>query len=156
MVIKFAGHFKQTQWHSVLEAAINVTVSLIGVHFYGIYGVLLGTIAALLYRTNDMIIYANKKILHRSPWKTYRRWLVNLALFIAATVLSKPLLAHVELDTYPRIILWAAITCIVVMPLFFAAASIFDMETFRYVRELVTPFLKRAWDRFRGRSRTQE
>ena len=156
MVIKFAGHFKQTQWRSVLEAIINITVSLIGVHFCGIYGVLIGTITALLYRTNDMIIYANKKILHRSPWKTYRRWLVNLALFIAVTVLSKPLFAHIALDTYPRIILWAAITSVVVIPLFFVVASMFDRETYRYAKTLVTPYLKQARDKLKGRSRTHD
>ena len=154
MVIKFAGHFRQTQWRSVLEAVINITVSMIGVYFYGIYGVLLGTIAALLYRTNDMIIYANKKILHRSPWKTYRRWLVNLALFIVLTGLSKLIFAHIALDTYPRIILWAAITCIVVIPMFFAMASIFDRETYRYAKELVTPYLKRVWSKFMGHAQT--
>lgn len=156
MLIKFAGHFKQTQWHSVMEAVINITVSLIGVHFYGIYGVLIGTIAALLYRTNDMIIYASKKILNRSPWKTYRRWLVNLALFIALTVLSKPVFAHIALDTYPRIILWAAITCVVVIPLFFVVASIFDKETYRYTKELIGPCLNGAWSKLKRCARVQK
>lgn len=156
MVIKFAGHFKQTQWRSVLEAIINITVSLIGVHFCGIYGVLIGTITALLYRTNDMIIYANKKILHRSPWKTYRRWLVNLALFIVVTVLSKPLFVRIALDTYPRIILWAAITSVVVIPLFFVVASMFDRETYRYAKTLVVPYLKQARGKLKRRSQTHD
>lgn len=147
MVIKFAGHFKQTQWRSVLEAVINMTVSLVGVRFFGIYGVLLGTIVALLYRSNDMIIYANKKILNRSPWKTYRRWLVNLTLFTAVTMLSKPLFARITLDTYPRIILWAAITSIVVIPMFFAAASMFDRETYRYTKSIIAPYLQRFFHR---------
>lgn len=155
-VINYAGHFRLTQWRSVLESAINVIVSLVCVFKFGIYGVLLGTIAALLYRTNDMIIYANKKILHRSPWKTYRRWLVNLVLFIMVTVISKRLFAHIALDTYPRIILWAAIACIVVMPLFFAVASIFDRETYRYAKELITPHLKHVRDKSRGRARTPQ
>lgn len=155
-IIEYAGHFKQTQWRAILESVINIVVSLACVFKFGIYGVLIGTIAALLYRTNDMIIYANKKILHRSPWKTYRRWLVNLALFIAVTVLSKLLFSHIVLDTYPRIILWAAIACIVVIPLFFAVASIFDRETYRYAKELVTPHLKRVWNKLRGHSQTQE
>lgn len=145
LVIKFAGHFKQTQWHSVLEAAINVGVSLVGVYFCGIYGVLIGTIAALLYRTNDMIIYANKKILNRSPWKTYRRWLVNLGMFIAFTLISKAVFAHVALDTYLRIILWAAMSCVVVIPAFFVAASLCDIGTYRYAKALLTSYLHKAW-----------
>ena len=156
MVIKFAGHFKQTQWRSVLEAVINLTVSLLAVHFYGIYGVLAGTIAALLYRTNDMIIYANKKILKRSPWKTYRCWFVNLALFVVLTLLSRLIFTHIALDTYPRIILWAVVASIVVIPLFFTVASIFDRKTYRYVKELITPYLKRTWNRFKRLSQSQE
>ena len=152
MTINFAEHFKLTQNRSIIETIINIAVSLICVFRFGIYGVLLGTIAALLYRTNDMIIYANKKILHRSPWKTYRRWLVNLALFVVVTVLSKLLFTHILLNTYPRIILWAAITCIIVIPLFFAVASIFDRETYRHAKELVTPYLKRVWNKLHSRA----
>lgn len=156
LTINFAEHFRLTQWRSILESIINIVVSLACVFQFGIYGVLLGTIAALLYRTNDMIIYANKKILHRSPWKTYRRWLVNLALFIAVTALSKLAFAHVALDTYPRIILWAAITCVVVIPLFFAVASIFDTETYHYAKELLSPHLNRVWNKLRGQAQTEE
>lgn len=152
LTINFAEHFKLTQNRSIFEAAINIVVSLICVFRFGIYGVLLGTIAALLYRTNDMIIYANKKILHRSPWKTYRRWLVNLAMFIAVTVLSKPLLAHVALDSYPRIIMWAAITCIVVIPLFFTVSSLFDRETYGYAKKLISPYLSRMWSRLKRKA----
>ena len=155
LVINYAGHFKQTQWRSILESVINITVSLTCVFRFGIYGVLIGTIAALLYRTNDMIIYANKKILQRSPWKTYRRWLVNLALFIAITVLSKPLFARIALDTYPRIILWAAITCVIVIPLFFAVASLFDRETYRYAKELFAPYWKKVKMKLTGRADAQ-
>ena len=149
--IHVAGHFRQTKWHAWTEMIINVGVSLLGVLIWGIYGGLIGTIAALLFRANAMIIYANKNILHRSPWKTYRRWLVNLALFISLTVLFKPLFAHISLNTYPRIILWAAITCIIVIPLFFAVASIFDRETYRHAKGLVTPYLKRVWNKLHSR-----
>ena len=149
--IHVAGHFRQTQWHAWTEMIVNIVVSLIGVLKWGIYGVLIGTIVALLFRANAMIIYANKKILQRSPWKTYRRWLANLALFIAITVLSKPLFARIALDTYPRIILWAAITCVIVIPLFFAVASLFDRETYRYAKELFAPYWKKVKMRLTGR-----
>ena len=140
--IKFAGHFKQTVNRTVFESVINLSVSIFCVFRFGIHGVLIGTIAALLYRTNDMIIYANKKILDRSPWKTYRRWLINLALFVAVTLISKPVFAHISLDTYPKIIFWAAISCLIIVPLFFAVASLFDRKTYEYAKELVTPYIK--------------
>lgn len=81
-VINYAGHFKQTAPRSVLESVINLTVSLVGVKLWGIYGVLLGTVAALLYRTNDIICYSNRKILHRGPWRTYAVHAVDLAALV--------------------------------------------------------------------------
>lgn len=81
-IIDYAGHYKQTQWRSVLETSINLIVSLVAVNKFGIYGVLIGTIMALLYRTNDTILYANHVIMKRSAWSTYRRWFRNLLLLI--------------------------------------------------------------------------
>ncbi len=80
-VINFAGHFRQMKWRTVLESTINIVASIALVYTLGIYGVLLGTIIAYLYRTNDIILYANKKILGRNPWHTYSLWLGNMAVF---------------------------------------------------------------------------
>lgn len=81
VVISIAERFEDTKWRSVVESIINVTVSLWAVKKLGIYGVLLGTIVALLYRTNDMIIYA-ARILKRSPLITYKRWIINIICFV--------------------------------------------------------------------------
>lgn len=67
--VNCAGHFKETLSRTVAETIINLVVSIVGVIFLGIYGVLLGTIVALAYRTFDFIFYANKVILQRSPKK---------------------------------------------------------------------------------------
>lgn len=81
-IIGFAGEFKSTQWRAWLETAINLVVSFACVFEFGIYGVLLGTIAAVLYRANDIILFANHRVLKRSAWSTYRRWLTNAIIFI--------------------------------------------------------------------------
>ena len=65
-MVSHAGHFK-TEWRSVIEATINITVSVLMIPKFGIYGALMGTIAALLYRTNVLILYAYKyliKVMH--------------------------------------------------------------------------------------------
>ncbi len=80
--INYAGHFKKTTPQTVAESVLNLAVSLAGVYYFGIYGVLIGTIVALLYRTNDIIIYANTRILQRKPWRTYAIYSVNIVIFI--------------------------------------------------------------------------
>ena len=144
MTITQAGHFKQTQYRSLLEAAINIVVSLLCAWKFGIYGVLMGTIAALLYRSNDMILYANLRILGRNPWITYRRWLLNLALFFIVTVVGKWFFSFVALDSYFSIISWAVVTCIVVIPLFFGVASLCEQEVFHFALSLLKPYLHKV------------
>ena len=81
-VLNFEGVFEKTRHHAVIEAVLNVTVSVVAINLWGIIGGIIGTIAALLYRGNMMIYYANKKILSRSLIKTYRKYIVNFTLFI--------------------------------------------------------------------------
>ena len=88
-LITISGHARATQMRSIIEAAINLVTSIILVNLVGIYGVLLGTIVALLYRSNDIIIYANKKILKRSPMCTYKKMFVYLAIFACVALLCE-------------------------------------------------------------------
>ena len=80
-LINYAGHFKETQWRAIAEASINIVASIIGIYYFGIYGALVGTILASLYRTNDMILYVYKYFIKLSPWITYKRWLSCFVIF---------------------------------------------------------------------------
>ena len=114
--ISYAQHFKQTQWRAILEMLINLTVSIVGVAFLGIYGVLLGTLAALLYRANDMIIYSNVLVLEQSPKRTYLRWGVDLAAFAAAVFLL-PRILPIDSISYFELAWKAAVYTIAVFVL---------------------------------------
>lgn len=134
-IINFAGTFKQTQWRSVIESAINICVSLFLVTRIGIYGVLIGTITALLYRTNDVIIYANVDILHRKPWKTYRRWIVNLLIMIVLVysslwIMPKP-------TNFLMWIVYAMIISIISFIAFMVIDTLFDRQASNYMRQLL-------------------
>lgn len=124
-LIKLAGHAKKTVPRAMLEAGINLAVSIVLVNFLGIYGVLLGTVAALLYRTNDMIIYANRRILGRSPWRTYRTVLLNSILFAAIFLLTRGLdLSFI--NSFPRFLVAGAVCFVAALAVYLginAAAS---------------------------------
>lgn len=140
-VINYAQHFKQTQWRSIAESCINIVVSLICVRLFGIYGVLFGTIIALVYRANDMIIYANVKLLKRNPLITYRRWGVNFVLFVLFTYFGKAALAFVALDNYFTIIICAVVACIIVVPSFFLVCFLLERKTAKIMIDLVKKVL---------------
>ena len=92
--INVAGHFQSTLRQTILETTINLVVSLVSVANFGMIGVLFGTVAALLYRSNEIIYYGNRKILNRSPWPSYRIYILDLILFLAAAATSGFLNLH--------------------------------------------------------------
>lgn len=138
-VINYAGHFKQTKHHAMIEMCINLVVSIVGVKFYGIYGVLIGTSAALLFRTNAMIIYASKKLLKRTSWIVYRRWILNLVVFAIFTFVCKNI--SIPTNNYFQIVLSAAISCVIIIPLFFVIASLSEIKTFKNTIAMLKPYL---------------
>lgn len=137
-VINIAQRFEDTKWRAILESCINLTVSVALTYKLGIYGVLLGTIAALLYRANDMIIYA-AHVLKRSPLITYRRWVVNVVLFIAISLTF----SHYNIIVlgYVDFILKASVFGFIVVVAFLATNSFIERESakylIRYMRSLI-------------------
>jgi O-antigen/teichoic acid export membrane protein len=139
-VINFAGEFKNTKNSSLIETGINLVVSLVLVQFIGIYGVLLGTIFALLYRANYMISYANKKILKRSPKATYRRWFINFGIFLVTIIAFTGVFYN--LDSYFKIVLWGGISLIVLSCVYLAVNSFFEREAYMLAKKKVFAVLK--------------
>jgi len=70
-----AGHYKQTQWSAIMEAIINIVISIIGGVKFGLIGVASGTFVAMLYRTCYLAWYLKKNILNRS----FSKYLLHLA-----------------------------------------------------------------------------
>ena len=80
-IIEYAGGFTKTRFHAVWEMVINITCSVAAIFYMGICGAILGTIAALVYRSVVTIYYSNKKVLQRSPLFTCKIILSNTAVF---------------------------------------------------------------------------
>lgn len=65
-MIQAAGHFKQTQTSAVIEAVLNLSISIVVVFKFGLIGVAIGTIIAVFYRTIYFVCYLSKNILKRN------------------------------------------------------------------------------------------
>ena len=91
-VINAAGHFRQTQWRAMAEAAINIAASVVFTLWLGFRGVLLGSLCSYAYRTADMIIYANGRILRRGSFASLAKIAALGIAFGAASVVLRGLL----------------------------------------------------------------
>lgn len=76
-VIMAAGHFKQTQSSAIIEAVINIVITIICVFKFGLIGVVCGTVIAMTYRTIYFVVYLKKNILHRPIAKFIRVELID-------------------------------------------------------------------------------
>jgi len=72
-IICAAGHYKQTQGRAIVEALINITVSLLLISHLGMVGILIGMCTSFLYRTADVIIYSAKNFTKGSLKTTVNR-----------------------------------------------------------------------------------
>ncbi|MBQ8880921.1 MAG: polysaccharide biosynthesis C-terminal domain-containing protein [Oscillospiraceae bacterium] len=87
IVVLSAGHYKQTQTSSFIEVGINVVLTLALVFNFGLVGVAIGTLGAMLYRTVYLAWYLSGNILHRDFRFFVKHMLVDL-LCVAAIVLT--------------------------------------------------------------------
>jgi O-antigen/teichoic acid export membrane protein len=140
-LINYAGHFKETQYRAIMEAFINLAVSLVATYFWGIYGVLLGTIVALTYRTLDMYFYTSRRFLNRSVWVSIRHWLLYLIAFIVIVVLNYflPIYAVSYFE-----LLWKAVIVGVVVCLYFGICTfIFNIDEVKGLFRIAKDFILR-------------
>ena len=80
-IIKAAGHFKETQSGSFITTAINAGVSTILIFKYGLEGIAIGTLVAMLYHTIYFVLYLSKNILKRSTIYFVKYIVVDIIVF---------------------------------------------------------------------------
>lgn len=112
MLVEAAGHFKQTRNGAIFEAIINIGVSVTLVSRFGLIGVSIGTLAALLFRTVQYSYYASKYILHRDIFVVIKRMLVSILEAAVAASLVKTI-RFKAIETYSSWIEYSVIAALI-------------------------------------------
>ncbi len=138
-----AGHYKQTRNGAFAEAGINVAVSVICVFVWGIVGVAIGTLAAMVFRTVQYAWYLSKNILERS-FGVFVKRVVIAALISVASFLLVNVLPKVAVESYITWFLFAIETAAVVVAITFIFSFIFaKTELIDSIGYIKNTFLKR-------------
>lgn len=77
-LLSIAGKFDDTKNQAVWEMCINIAVSVPATVILGIPGCLLGTVAALVYRTNALMRYSSANIVGERVILSYKKLFVNI------------------------------------------------------------------------------
>ena len=113
IVIKAAGHFRETQNGAYIAACINVVMTVVLVSKFGLIGAASGTLAAMLYHTCYFVWYLRKHILQRSVKYFVKHMVTDLAAAIAAYFLTRNFV--LESVSYISWIFLAAKTTLIVL-----------------------------------------
>ena len=106
-----AGHFKETQTSAILEAVLNILVSIFLVFSYGLVGVAIGTLVAMTYRTIYLAWYLRDNILNRPFYKFLEHIVIDALCVIAIVITTYSF--HMEAVSWFHWIICAFKTCIV-------------------------------------------
>ncbi|WP_346967431.1 lipopolysaccharide biosynthesis protein [Clostridium perfringens] len=87
LAINVSGTFKETQRGAIIEAIINLSVSITFFFILGIKGLLLGTIMAMFFRSFDITYFTYKNILNKKMKNFYLQFFSHLIPAIAISLL---------------------------------------------------------------------
>lgn len=86
-IIKAAGHYKETQKGSFIQMTINIVLSVILVFKFGLNGVAIGTLVAMIYHTTYFAWYLRKNILSRKFILYIRHIIIDIIVVIVSIFL---------------------------------------------------------------------
>lgn len=129
-IVNSAGHFRETRQKAIIEAAINLAVSVALVSHLGIAGVLLGSVCSYAYRTADFVVYVAGNILEQSSWPTWRRIIRNV---VVGSLALLPFAAYGPITAagYLQWFLWAAAVGTAVAAVIIAANWLAEPQSFK-------------------------
>lgn len=84
LMILAGGHYKQTQSNYIIAACLNIIISISTVYYFGLIGVAIGTVMAMLYQTVWMAYYDLKNFVNFPLKLFYKHLIVDCISFVIA------------------------------------------------------------------------
>lgn len=106
-IINAAGKFKETKTSAIIEATINILISIILVSKFGLVGVAIGTFTAMAYRTISFIVYFSKNVIQIDIGIQIKRYAISFAIYGLLVFVSS--LIDINISSFFMWIVYAAI-----------------------------------------------
>lgn len=144
VIVINVGHYRQTKNGAIMEAVINIVVSIIGMILFGLIGVALGTLCAMIFRTLQYAIYLSKNIMYRDIKYFIKHVALTFAIIAAVYLLSKLYIPTV-IASWLHWVIYAAITTIIAVALTLGSDYLlYKEDLFNLISKLKRNFLKKA------------
>ncbi len=143
LMIKASGNYKQTQTSAIIEAVLNVVLSIILVFKFGLIGVAIGTLVAMAYRTVYFALYLRKNIINR-PIKHFIKHVVVDLLTVVIIVFATFWIKMSAINYLAWLIMAVKIGLIAFVVTFFVNLLFYWKQTVYLIKAFINKFLKRS------------
>lgn len=133
-VVAAAGHYKETQYRALIEASINIMFSIFLVSYYGLYGILLGTITAYLYRNTDLLVYVNKYLVKGTLALSIKRLLVYITTIFVSSILITRVIKKINISNYFEWLVLAIIIGFLSLVIVLSVSYLLDRKSFNTIK----------------------
>ena len=140
-VVQAAGKFKQTKKYAIVEAIINIVISVILVIKFGLIGVAVGTLIAVLYKTFTFSNYMSENIVYRPKLETFKKCLISIGEFFIIFGIVKLINLPIKVN-YLSWIINAIITAFVSIVVIFGGIMLFYRTDFDNLKKKIKYLIK--------------
>lgn len=142
MMILAGGHYKQTQNNYIIAAVLNVLISIIFVKKYGLIGVAIGTLVAMIYQTFWMAWYDSKNFIQWPFKKFIKQIITDCIIFALMWTFTKPI--KMNSITYGSWIFFAIKIFIISMVVCFAINYLlYRDKTILFINKIINKITKK-------------
>lgn len=141
-VIKAAGHYRQTQNGAFISTGLNIVVSIAMVSKFGLMGVAVGTIVALLFHTLYFVNYLRTNILKRTMKYFWKSILSDLVIVVLSYMVSN--IVPLKATTYLEWILLAIVISVIVLLVSIGTNCLMNMNNMRKAYYSIINKLRRS------------
>lgn len=131
-----AGHFRETQYHALIEAVLNICISIILVFKLGIYGVLIGTSCSYFFRDIMFVWYSNKKILNRPICLTIINMVRMFCLFVITVLIGMVLMQFISVNSWIGLISISFLNVVISGISTYIYINVFDKRTMEILKKM--------------------
>ena len=143
VIVINVGHYKQTKNGAIMEAVINIVVSVIGTVLFGLIGVALGTLCAMVFRTLQYAIYLSKNIMYRDLKYFIKHVALTFAIILAVYLISK-IYMPIVISSWLYWVVYASITTIIAIVLTVGTDYLlYKEDLYNLIEKLKRNFLKK-------------
>lgn len=139
-IINAKGHYKETKNRALIEMMICLLGQVLLVGKFKVAGVLIATIFSSLYRSIDVIIYSNKRILNQSAKKTILNIFVNVVTLVCLLFMVNVNL--ININSYVKWILCSVVIFAVAGIVVGGSNIIFHKNEYKETKEYLVNILK--------------